>query len=149
MNINIVSSILKNSIQKKIPVVLDRLVDNTILKRVTETAAQWKLDVKEWLSRVSSPATGQTSGPLMKTGQLRKAAGNYEVRKRPIGSKGAIMIEVTTRYGQVSSYSKNQKNTWNYSDILDETTGQYYSGYKDRYRQILYKRLERIINGRV
>ena len=152
MNLAIKFDSIKHSTINKSFAIIAKNIANRKWEQIKKEAKEWKLDVKAWLNRSRHSAAGTSEGisrdgPLRKTGQLRNAAGLYNIKRRVNRNTGEASISVTTRFKSVASYSKNQKQTWNYSDILDNTTGKYYSGYKTRYRAILYKRLERVIYG--
>ena len=152
MNLSIkFDSIKRGTITKSLATIAERIT-NRKWEQIKKEAKEWKLDVKAWLNRSRHSAAGTSEGisrdgPLRKTGQLRNAAGLYSIKRRVNKNTGEASIFITTRFKSVDSYSKNQKQTWNYSDILDNTTVKYYSGYKTRYRAILYKRLEKVIHG--
>ena len=144
-------SIIKNAIVKKTKILVKDYGDRK-LQAVRAEAKEWKLDVWGWLSKTGKVSSWKeegisVSGPKEKTGQLRRAAGHYRIEKTSTRADGSFRISTTTIFQQVRSYSKGQSTTYNYSNILDESSGQYYSGYKTRYRNILYKRLKDILHG--
>jgi len=151
------ASIIRSSVIKKMGK-LTKKYGEAKLAALRSTAREWKLDVKAWLSKSSATRKGtdvsgsengiSRSGPHLISGQLRRAAGNYRITKG-VMRDGKYLINLTTTFKQVNSYSTGQKKTYNYSDILDESTGHYYSGYKDRYRNILYKRMRDILHGNI
>lgn len=126
-------------------------------ERVMEEAKTWKLDVQGWLYRVRrgrKPGSQGNVAPFMVTGQLRRAV-HYRVT--PITKAGKKSYRFTVRKWFAEVFAYNRKGTritsfrtprTDYSDILNDSKGKYYSGYKDKAMNELDRRVEQILKGR-
>ncbi len=156
---------LKESIERKVN---SRLKETTYRKRdaMMRAGNQWKIDVRGWLSKKrpgDTPGSHGNNQPFMITGALRKAV-HYITG--PIQHNRTTNIWSFTmknwfdpvysydthtvgkgKSKRVTGYSRRSKSQ-DYSDILNETKGKYYSGYKTRATKNLHDRMSKILRNK-
>ena len=149
------ASVMKKSVSKLIKT---KAID--VREAIKAEMKSWKMDVRGWLGR-SHYARGKDtggpthySGPYMISRKLRDSV-HYGVSKlsynkiadkwyfKVYHSYGAPMSETggKTKTGRTN----NRRESVDYSEILNNTEGRYYSHYKERYTADLNARLAKII----